>query len=181
MQSMAPVVLIMRDILLLRRGPQDLPYSTQLLAAVAVAGVAVQALACAILLDVSALLVLFSACVSVSLTLLALNLLLGMRKLRNRFVQSATALVTSNLLFTIINIPALLILPTKPTSPEQMPLLALLLAPLVLACEIWQIAVSAHILRHTLDIPTWMGVAIVLLWVFIAVVLTALSGGPALV
>ena len=177
---MPPFLPILRDILLLRRGPQDLPYSTQLLTSIAAAGVVVQACAGAILLDASAAIVLLSAFVSVLLTLLALNLLLGVRRLRNRFVQSATALLGCNLVFAIISIPAVLILPAKPTAPEQMPLLALLFAPLALACAIWQIAVNAHILRHSLDIPFWGGIAMVLLWAFIAAALASVGGAPAL-
>ena len=42
---MPPVVEIFRDLVLLRRGPQDLPYSTQLLAVLAVACIVAQAIA----------------------------------------------------------------------------------------------------------------------------------------
>ena len=172
--------LILRDILLLRRGPQDLPYSTQLLTSAVAASIVVQAIAGAVLVNATATVIVVSAFISVGLTLVALNLMLGIRRLRNRFIQTATALLGCNLLFSIISIPAALILPTKPTSPEQMPMLALLLAPLAFACAIWQLAVNAHILRHSLDIPFWGGVAMVLLWVFVAAVLAGVSGASAL-
>ena len=173
---------ILRDILLLRRGPQDLPYSTQLLTAVAVASAIVQSLAGAILLSAGGLLIVASAVFSVLLTMLALNVMLGIRRVRNRFVQTATAMLGCNLLFSLISIPAALILPTKPmTTPEQVPFIALLLMPLAVACAIWQIAVNAHILRHSLDLPFWGGVAMVLLWVFVAYVLAGLSGAQAIV
>ena len=177
---MPPFFLIFRDILLLRRGPQDLPHSTQLLTTIAAACVVVQTVAATILVDQPATTLLVSALFSVLLTLIALNVMLGLRRLRNRFVQAAIALLGCNLVFTLIGIPVATFLPTKPTAADQMPAISLLFAPLLLAFVIWQIAVNAHVLRHSLDLPLWGGVAMVLLWVIIAAVLAGIAGSPAM-
>jgi hypothetical protein len=71
-------------------------------------------------------------------------------------------------------------LPSKPTLPEQMPAGALLLAPITLAYLVWRIAVTAHIVRHSLDISMWAGVAMVLLWTLIAMIIVGLGGAPGL-
>ena len=176
---MPPLFLIFRDILLLRRGPQDLPHSPQLLAAIAAGCVVAQTFAAAMLVEQPATTLLVSALLSVLLTLIAMNVMLGLRRLRNRFVQSATALLGCNLVFTLIGIPIATFLPTKPTAPDQMPTIALLFAPLLLAYVIWQIAVNAHVLRHSLDLPLWGGVAMVLLWVVLAAFLSGIAGAPA--
>ena len=83
---------LIRDICLLRRGPQDLPYSIPLLAAVAASCVIVQ-LGVAVARNAPIGGVLTGAAMWLVVTLGALNLILTLRGLRNRFVQSATALL----------------------------------------------------------------------------------------
>jgi len=177
---MTPAILILRDILLLRRGPQDLPYSTQLLTSAAAACVFAHTLSALSLTNVDIGTALASALFFVLLSLFAFFALLSVRRLRNRFVQAATAFLGCHFVFTLASLPLGLVIPTKPTPPEQMPSLALLLLPVALGCAIWQIAVNAHILRHSLDVPMWTGVAMVLLWMLIALVIVGLGGAPAL-
>ncbi len=171
---------ILRDILLLRRGPQDLPYSTRLLTTAAAACVFAHTLSALVLTNVDLQTALASAVFFVLLSLLALFALLSLRRLRNRFVQAATAFFGCHFVFTLASLPLGLVIPIKPTQPEQMPLVALLLLPVAIAFAIWQIAVNAHILRHSLDVPMWTGVAMVLLWMLIAVVVVSLGGAQAL-
>ena len=177
---MPPFLQIFRDILLLRRGPQDLPYSTQLLTMVAVASVVMQAFVAAIRFHEASVVTLLSAILSVALTLGALNLMLGMRRLRNRFVQSATALIGCNLVFLVVNLPFALLFPTTIESADQPSMIMLLLLPLGLASVIWQLAVNAHVLRHSLDIPFSGGIAIVFSWAVIIAVLAYAGGAQAL-
>jgi hypothetical protein len=177
---MTPAILIIRDILLLRRGPQDLPYSTQLLTSTIAACVFAHTLSALSLTAADLGTALASAIFFVLLSLLALFALLSLRRLRNRFVQAGTAFLGCHFVFTLMSIPLGLVIPTKSTPPDQIPAFALVLMPVALGCAIWQLVVNAHILRHSLDIPMWTGVAIVLLWTLIALVVVALSGGPAL-
>ena len=81
-----------RDICLLRRGPQDLPYSIPALIGVAAGCVALQ-LAVAVARNLPINGVLAGAVLWLLATLGALNLILNLRGLRNRFVQAATALL----------------------------------------------------------------------------------------
>src|SRR5205807_994606 len=105
---MPPVVEIFRDLVLLRRGPQDLPYSTQLLALLAGACIVVQAVARTIPAPVGLGESFLSSLIETLLVLAALRLALRARDLSSRFVQAASGLVGCNLIFTLINIPVAL-------------------------------------------------------------------------
>jgi hypothetical protein len=72
---MPPLLQLIRDICLLRRGPQDVPYSIPLLAAVAVACVVLQ-LGVAVVRNVPLGQVLGAALIWLLFTLSALNLIL---------------------------------------------------------------------------------------------------------
>ena len=112
---MPPFVYLIRDICLLRRGPQDLPYSVSLLAVVASAWLVLQlgvAVARAAPLDG----VFAGAALELMFTLGALNVILTLRGLRNRFVQTATALLGCTLVFILLNVPILLLIGDPPTT-----------------------------------------------------------------
>ena len=113
---------LVRDILWLRRGPQDMPHSRALLAGVCVADLALQwSLVTFLSLDDG----------SLPLSLIELAILLGFvylilmtRSLPNRFVQTATALQCCSIVFTLLVIPALFVLSgnpklTNPLTPLQ--------------------------------------------------------------
>lgn len=170
--------LTIRDILLLRRGPQDLPYSTQLLTAVAALCVILQ-LAVALGRDISVGAVIVGAALWLAFTLGVLSFVLGLRGLRNRFVQSATALLSCTLVFTVISIPIALLAGEPPTVPEQVTSLQILLGLISLPLLIWKILVDAHVFRHSFDIPFLGGVAISLLWIIAAMLLSVVAGAPA--
>jgi hypothetical protein len=97
---MPPLFNLIRDICLLRRGPQDLPYSLPALVSVAGACVVVQ-LGVAVARSAPLGGVLAGAILWLMVTLGALNLILTLRGLRNRFVQSATALLGCALWLTM--------------------------------------------------------------------------------
>lgn len=170
---------LIRDICLLRRGPQDLPYSIPLLAAVAAGCVALQ-LGVAIARNLPLNGVLAGAVLWLLASLGALNLILNLRGLRNRFVQSATALLGCAFVFTLLSVPIALLVGEPPITPEQMTPMQLLLGLVSLPLLIWKILVDAHVFRHTFDVPFLSGVVIALLWIIGAMWLAAAAGGPAM-
>jgi hypothetical protein len=170
---------LIRDICLLRRGPQDLPYSIPLLAAVAASCVIVQ-LGVAVARNAPIGGVLTGAAMWLVVTLGALNLILTLRGLRNRFVQSATALLGCALVFTLLSVPIALLLDEPPATPQQMSPLQLLLGVVSLPLLIWKIIVDAHVFRHSFDVPFLSGVVIALLWIVAAMALASVAGAPAL-
>ena len=174
---MPQLFFLFRDILLLRRGPQDLPYSTQLLIAVAALCVIVQA-SVALTRDTPLGAVLGGALVWLVFTLAALNLMLTMRGLRPRFVQAATALLGCTLVFTVLSVPIVLLAGEQPAAPEQMSALQILLGLVSLPLLIWKIVVDAHVFRQSLNLPFAGGVLIAMLWIVAALVLGGLAGAP---
>lgn len=175
---MSPVVEIFRNILLLRRGPQDLPYSTQLLGIVAAICVAVQ-LPIAWMRDIGAGTVLISAALWLAFSLGLLRLLLVLRDKSSRFVQSATAFLGCNAAFNVIGIPIALLVGTPPQTPEQMTGAQVLAGLISLPLLIWKVAVDAHVFRHSLDISFGGGVAVALMWILAAFALASAAGAPA--
>ena len=176
---MPPFFELIRDICLLRRGPQDLPYSTSLLAAVAASCVLVQ-LGVAIARNVPLGGVLAGALLWLLVTVGALNLILTLRGLRNRFVQSATALLGCALVFTLLSVPIALLLDERPVTPQDMTPLQMLLGVVSLPLLIWKIVVDAHVFRHSFDVPFLSGIVIALLWIVAAMALASVAGAPAL-
>lgn len=175
---MPSVIETFRDILLLRRGPQDLPYSPPWLAGAAALSVGVQ-LPVAWQRELGAGTVLLSAAVWLAFSLGLLRLLLAMRRKNNRFVQAATAFLGCNTAFNALGLPIALLVGEPPQTPEQMTGVQLLAALISLPLLIWKVAVDAHVFRHSLDISFGGGVAVALMWIFVAFALAALSGTPA--
>jgi hypothetical protein len=165
---MPPLLTLIRDICLLRRGPQDVPYSIPLLAAVAAACIVLQ-LGVAVARNVPLGQVFGGA---------VIWLLFTMRGLRNRFVQSATALLGCALAFTLLSLPIALLVADRPLTTDQVTPLQLLLGVVSLPLLVWKIAVDAHVFRHSFDIPFLSGIVIALLWIIAATALAAASGAP---
>ena len=160
---MGPLLNLIWDICCLRRGPQDLPYAPALLAAVAAAALALQWVS-AQLLGVQGNSI-GAGLLSLLLNFGVLYLLLTLRNLRNRFVQTATALLGCALLFMLISVPIVLLTGAGQISPEQLTLAQRLLVLLSLPLLVWKILVDANILRHSLNVPFLAGIAIALAWV----------------
>jgi len=172
---MPPFVFLIRDICLLRRGPQDLPYSVSLLAAVAAASIVLQ-LGIAVVRAAPLNGVLAGALLELMFTLGALNVILTLRGLRNRFVQSATALLGCTLAFILLNVPVLLLIGEPPTTVEQLSSLQVMLVLVSLPLVVWKVLVDAHIFRHSFNVPFLSGIVIALLWIIAGMVL--LGGKP---
>jgi hypothetical protein len=174
---MPPVLSIFRDILLLRRGPQDLPYATSLLTITALLCIAVQ-LPLAVLRDMALATVLVAGIVWLLFTLGLLRLLLILRDRGNRFVQAATAFLGCNMAFNLVAIPIALLVGTPPDNPEQLTGAQILAGLISLPLLVWKVAVDAHVFRNSLDISYGGGLAIALMWILAAFALGALSGTP---
>jgi hypothetical protein len=136
---------------LLRSGPQDLPYHlglTQLL----VGTLAVLELVYSQLLEIP--LALPRVALSIGLLLAFPWLLLAIRGLRARYLQTLAALAAVELLFTALFLPlALAVIDLPPPDPEAPELLQILLGLLTLVLLGWKLTVHGHILRHALDWP----------------------------
>lgn len=154
---------LIADLMRLRIGPQDLPYSPPLLVRIALLALAVDLLAAHVLeaSGVSALRFVSGFAVTFALPWLVLN----WRGHRTRYVQTMLALLGTGIAFSLMFLPlaswalssGLVALGDKP-SPQQA-----LFAWLILALVVWKIAVTASIWRHALDWPLPAGVGIALL------------------
>ena len=179
---MSSVVETFRGILLLRRGPQDLPYSTQLLIALAAAYIVVQSFAQTIPTPVSLGQSLAATALATGLIVSALRLALRMRQLGNRFVQSAAALLGANLIFALINLPLTIAFGRYPIDDAgridttQITSTQLMLTPVVLVLGIWQLVVVGSVLRHSLNLSLGAGIALIFGWLAALSLLLGLAG-----
>ncbi|GMV31842.1 MAG: hypothetical protein AMXMBFR59_39670 [Rhodanobacteraceae bacterium] len=176
---MPSLLAILRDILFLRRGPQDLPYSPTGLVIAAIASVFVSYWATALLLPKQPDLlprVLAALLLHIGLLYLLLNAL----QHRARFVQTALASLLGDVLFTGVVLPLLPIfepLSRSGATPDSVTPAAALASLLFLAFGIWRIVVDAHIVRQALEIRLLPALLINVALVFASqIVLGALFG-----
>jgi len=154
---MSVVLRTLLDLCLLRRGPQDLPYSPALsrnlvLLSLLADGIYYQLMEAPDALPRLAL--------SLTLLLALPWLLLNWRGVAARYAQTLAALAGSSILFTLTFIPLALWLQALPTveTPEQLTpqhSLAILGGYALLG---WKLLINAHILRHALSWPLSAGV-----------------------
>jgi hypothetical protein len=160
---------LLRDLLLMRRGPQDLPYSPPLLAALCVLSVLVDHALAAALVEGGAptLRVLFSLSVLVGLPALAL----AMANLSARWVQTATALVATGIVFSLFALPIVSGVGELPEDPSKLTRSQMVFAWLSMALLAWQVAVKGSIFRHALGVPLRAGVLLAIAFFAIELVL----------
>jgi hypothetical protein len=166
----------LRDLLLLRRGPQDIPYSPQLLAMLCVVAVVVDHALAATVVEGGApsSRVLFSLALLVGLPALALQ----MANLGARWVQTATALVATGIVFSLVALPVVAGVGRLPEDPTQLSGTQVLFGWLSIALLAWQVAVKGSIFRHALGVPLRAGVMLAIAFFAIELVLgIALFGG----
>jgi hypothetical protein len=148
------------EILLLRRGPQDLPTSRSLLATL-------------ILLNIVAGTLLYSgqeggssnslqSIVDIGLSLVMYSAVLNLRGFRERVVQTLTAFTGTGLLLTLILFPISLLLGQE---GENFYVTAGRL--MFMGLLIWSLAVDGHIFRHALGTSMMVG-TVVAVGIFIA-------------
>lgn len=168
----------LRDLVLFRAGPQDMPYAPRGLIALLLIGALLE-LAVDLRQGNSAAAIL-GANIGTLAALATLFALLRWRGRPERFVQTALALAASGLLFELFMAPlALWIgLPLKPDAHLSTQQTLVLLA--LFAFAMWQVAISVNILRQALEIPVAGGVlalmAIGFTYLMAAVIVAAALG-----
>ncbi|MFA5589333.1 MAG: hypothetical protein WDA70_01250 [Lysobacteraceae bacterium] len=152
------------DLLRLRSGPQDLPYSVPLLYRLAILALLVDLVA-AWALEVNEASTL-RLLVSFALTFALPWLVLRWRGHEARYVQTMLALLGTGIAFSLLFLPlAMSALAHGMVTPEAVPTARqALFAWLILAMVVWKITVTASIWRHALDwsLPAGVGVALLL-------------------
>ena len=149
----------LRDILRLRSGPQDMPYSPGLLAGLCLGDVALQFLVA----DLQ------SAALPIALIKLVLFLgfiyaILMLRGLTNRFVQTAITIQSCAILFALLLIPAVLAIGYDPKPPLVLTPSQTLFVISSLPISIWAFVVNAHIFRNALSVSFAQGFGVTTLW-----------------
>jgi len=160
---MSALLSILIGLCLLRRGPQDLPYSPALTRNLVLVAFAIDLLYVS-LLDVEQPLprLLFALAMSLGVPWLLLQL----RGRTARYAQTVGAIAGTGALFTLLFLPVALwtrqfaaLGPGVEPSGEQM-----LAGWIVLLLLGWRLAVNGHVLRHALDLPRWAGALIAIAW-----------------
>lgn len=156
-----PFVRLLVDLLLLRRGPQDMPAGTGILYGSAAAY-------CILLFAQSRIVAtagsaLLQAVVSTVALALYARALLRLRGYANRVLQTWVALFAAGAVFTLLSLgptaamaPFLLALGKAQTAADvPQPSAVAALAGVAIAC--WSLAVVGHIYRHALQLRFWQG------------------------
>ena len=150
------------DILLFRRGPQDVPASPALLALALLAS-----LAASLLVGLQAfapVLALGRVALETALSAALLIALLTVYGYGGRFLQSFTALCATGAILALLAWPLFGIIVERPAE-DGLATVAMLLLWLLFA---WSLLVTAHILRHTLDLGWAGGLLLALAYVLLA-------------
>lgn len=168
------------DLMLFRAGPQDLPGSQTTLIASAVVYCIVLFAQVLVVAPAGA------AAVQAVLATLLLGLyassILGLRKLPNRFIQTATALYATGAVLTLIMIgPTHAMAPylqqmAQASDPQSVPTPPGLVAVIYLIAGVWGLAIYSHIYRHALDVSILLGVGATIAFELLVLVIFSLLG-----
>ncbi|MEO7323389.1 MAG: hypothetical protein ABIW82_01020 [Dokdonella sp.] len=153
---------IVLDLCRLRGDPQDFPYSPNLLALLVGAGTALDTLVGGVLGEADNTLV--RSLLSTLLVLAFCWVALAMRGLRNRYMQTACALLACSVALSLLQLPIALLAGPPPTTVADMSALQAMLGWITLALLLWQVSVNAHIMRHALDASFGLAFALVFSW-----------------
>lgn len=159
----------------LRAGPQDLPHSPALLAGLVVASVALDHYAARQLggaTDGLATRVALALAVGLGLPYLILHI----ARRTARFVQTATAIVATGLMFALLVLPVIAVVGQLPEDPAEITAGQMLFGWLSLALLAWKLVVQGSIFRHALEVPLRQGVMLA-----VALMLVELAAGVVLV
>lgn len=162
------------DVCRLRRGPQDIPASPELLT---LSLLAYAATAAVLTVTSRPAVPALGAGVVEALLIAGINFaLLALRRLDGRWMQTTTAMAGTGTLFTLAALP---LFAGMAGTDGNGGVAALLYAALLLLL-IWNVAVTAHILRHALSLPfpAALIVAAAYAWV-IAAAITGMFPEPA--
>ena len=151
------------DIVLLRRGPRDLPASASLLAAVAALYLAAGVVAARLAFGPS--LALVRGLLDIGLLVVVFWALLAFRRCNHRLLQTLTALLGSGLILSIPDIVLLLALRGHAANEPIVSLLHLVGDALL----VWNVIVIGYIVRAALEVPLLVAVAVATSYVALAI------------
>ncbi len=149
-------------ICLFRATPQDIDHSVRLLVVLAALSVLVDVVVLNTLAAFEASEI--NALIQAALALAVVYGLLSIRGLSNRFVQTASALFGTSILFSLAALPTIHAL-LEPTPPSWA-------LTLWLAVVIWSIAVLTHILRHAMNVSRPIAVVLALGYLGLSILVT---------
>jgi hypothetical protein len=152
---------LVRDLCQLKRGPEDMPYSPALLAMLTAASIGLDVATGALFGGGD---VLAHSLVSTALVLALAWAALAVRKLGNRYVQTASALVACGLVFSLLVLPLGWLAHPMPAAATALTPAQVLLGWAVLGVFIWNLAVFAHIVRRAIESSFGLAFAIVIAW-----------------
>lgn len=134
----------------LQKGPQDLPVSGLLLAVVLLLGFLLDMINLSVALSSESLLTLASLAIVYVISLVtSLSAVMWIMRYQQRILQTITALLGTGAIISAFAFPVLLILQRNPDEPSIFGLF-------ILAINLWNLAVSAHILRFALSVSMLM-------------------------
>ena len=154
------------DLLRLRRGPQDLPYSAGLTAALFAAAVVADVILDLVVLHESSALARVAVADGLMLALPYLALAVAGRQAR--YLQTLGAICILSIVFAVLLTPVLMLQPTDPKAAVTA--LQSIVALVGLGLVSWQVLVQGHVLRHALE--TSLGVGVLVSLAFFAVSVT---------
>lgn len=157
---MRALIELARDLLWLRRGPQDLPYSPRLSTLLFLVACAADLVSALIVPDGDDVLlkVVVGNALMVGLPWVALNI----AGLNARFAQVAGAMSLVSIAFAVLVFPLLVLNMLDPSPRESATRVLAALIYLVLLG--WYIVVEGGILRHALKLPLALAIAIALIF-----------------
>lgn len=157
---MSELLLALRNLCLLRIGPQDLPYSPALLGMV---------LGLNIVLDTASGFLLGKPGMAFTASLIGLVVVIGgvwlllkMRQLQARFVQAALAIGAAALLFSLLAVPVQMVMAPLPDDLKKLSDAQTMGMMALAGLGGWSLAVTGHILRHALERSFLAGVLLAL-------------------
>ena len=150
------------ELMLLRRGPQDMPGDANTLIGCAAAYCILLFLQVGLLMPASA--AALQAGLATALLALYVRTVLRIRQLPNRFNQTATALFAAGATLTLI-----MLAPTHAMAPylhalgeasdaQAVPMPPTFVTLAYVAMGFWGLAIYSHVYRHALDGGLWLGV-----------------------
>lgn len=142
------------DICRLRAGPQALPARSYFLIIVVLGSIIVDSFSSSILIPkLTSVEITMTIVIYYVVLLSAVYYLLKLVGYAERGLQTITAIAGSGLFISLILMPALLLVNTSPQDVKPFGFL-------ILADNIWRLAVNAHIFRHALSVSVLMSMVI---------------------
>jgi len=156
--TMKPLLEFTLELLRLRRGPQDLPYSPALTALLFGAAVIADLMLDAVVLHEPA--AFGRVAVADGLMLALPYLALAVAGRQARYVQTLAAICILSIVFAVLLAPVLMVQPTE--AKATVTTLQSLAALVGLGIVSWQVLVQGHVLRHALETSLGVGVLVAL-------------------